>query len=147
MSLDALFFKRAEVYKSLQMLLLKTTLLSLIIPTNVAKLTPYIGKCVLSCLAWFYFLVLSCARVHFCCTPLIIWHSLIVCDVALVLYASSLVQKSLFGWHRSCCFIHCMSLDRSLRTRRISLIKPSVGHITCAAVSASRFSYHAEDAW
>ena len=84
---------------------------------------------ILSYLALFYFLVVSRARVHFCCARLIVWLALIVCDVALVLCASSLVQKSLFGWHPSCCFIHCMSLDRSLRTRRISLIKPSLGHI------------------
>ena len=57
------------------------------------------------------------------------WLALIVCDVALVPCASSLVQKSLFGWHRSCCFIHRMSLDSSVRTWRISLIKPSLGHI------------------
>ena len=56
--------------------------------------------------------------------------ALIVCDVALVLCVSSFVQKSLFDWHHSCCFIHiqCMSLDRSLWTRRISSIKPSIGH-------------------
>jgi len=83
----------------------------------------------MSYLALFCFLVLSRARVHFCCAPLILWLALIVCDVALVLCASSLVQKSLSGWHRSCCFSHCMSLDRSLRTRRINLIKPSLGHI------------------
>ena len=82
----------------------------------------------MSYLALFCFLVVSQARVHFCCAPLIVWLALIVCDVALVLCASSFVQKSLFGWHRWCCFIHCMSLDRSLRTRRISLIKPSLGH-------------------
>ena len=60
----------------------------------------------------------------------IVWLALIVCDVVLVLCASNFVQKLLFGWQRSCCFIHCMSLDRSLRTRQISLIKPSLGHIT-----------------
>ena len=48
-----------------------------------------------SYLALFGFLVLSRARVHFCCSPLIIWHSLNVCDVALVLCASSFVQQSL----------------------------------------------------
>ena len=84
----------------------------------------------MSCLALFCFLVVSRARVHFCCASLIVWLALIVCDVALVICVSSFVQKSLFGWQRSCCFIHCMSLDRSLRTRRISLIKPSLGHIT-----------------
>ena len=83
----------------------------------------------LSYLALFCFLVVSRARVHFCCAPLIVWLALIVCDVALVLCASSFVQKSLFGGQRSCCFIQCMSLDRSLRTRRISLTKPSLGHI------------------
>jgi len=79
----------------------------------------------MSYLALFCFLVVSRARVHFCCAPLIVW-------LALVLCASSFVQKSLFDWHHSCCFIHiqCMSLDRSLWTRRISLIKPSLGHIT-----------------
>jgi len=44
-----------------------------------------------------FFLVVSRARVHFCCSPLIVWLALIVCDVALVLCASSFVQKSLFG--------------------------------------------------
>jgi len=76
----------------------------------------------LSYLALFCFLVVSRAWVHFCCAPLMVW-------LALVLWASSFVQKSLFGGQRSCCFILCMSLDRSLRTWRISLIKPSLGHI------------------
>ena len=64
------------------------------------------------------------------------------CDVALVLRASSLAQKSLFGWHRSCCFIHCMSLYRSLRTRRISLIKPSSGYINGIASSHCLLNFH-----
>jgi len=33
----------------------------------------------------------------FFCAPLIVWIALIVCDVALVICASSFVQKSLFG--------------------------------------------------
>ena len=84
----------------------------------------------MSYLVLFCFLEVSHARVHFCCAPLIVWLALIVCDVALVLCASSFVQRSLFGRQRSCCFIHCMLLDRSLPTRRISLIKPSLGHIS-----------------
>jgi len=83
----------------------------------------------LSHLALFCFLLLSRARVHFYCVSIIIWHSLIVCGVVLVLCASSFVQQSLFSWDRACCFIWCMSLDPSLRARRISLIKPSLGHI------------------
>jgi len=46
----------------------------------------------MSYLALFCFLVVSRARVHFCCAPLIVWLALIVCDVALVLCASSLAQ-------------------------------------------------------
>jgi len=42
--------------------------------------------------ALFCFLVVSRARVPFCCAPLIVWVALIVCDVALVLCASSLAQ-------------------------------------------------------
>ena len=51
----------------------------------------------LAYLALFCFLVVSRARVHFCCALLIVWLALIVCDVVLVLCASSFVQKSLFG--------------------------------------------------
>jgi len=35
----------------------------------------------MSYLALFCFLVVSRARVHFCCAPLIVWLALIVCDM------------------------------------------------------------------
>jgi len=89
-----------------------------------------------------WLILFSCGVTHeskIWCAPLIVWLALIVYDVALVLCASSFVQKLLFGWQRSCCFIHCMSLDRSLQTRRISLIKPSLGHIRGLLFTVSFF--------
>jgi len=45
MFLDVLFFKIAETYESLEVLLLKRTLYSLMFPANVTKLTIQIAKC------------------------------------------------------------------------------------------------------
>ena len=64
----------------------------------------------LCCPIWRYFIFLHChaRECIFVERRWLFGIRWIVCDVALVLCASSLVQKSLFGWHRSCCFIYCM---------------------------------------
>jgi len=69
----------------------------LVSDSKVMVSTTSLASMYVSYLALFCFLVVSRARVHFCCAPLIVRLALIVCDVALVLCASSFVQKSLFG--------------------------------------------------
>ena len=52
----------------------------------------------------------------------------------MILFSRSVTRTSAFLVSFTVCrlivgFIHCMSLDRSLRTRRINLIESSLGHI------------------